>query len=105
MYRRTHSGQYHTPRSLLEPTISKWPDLAHIEPQSWDGVVEITVKDIKDFAEARNDPFYINKVIADEEKMVASREGVSWTIGWEEVYIKDGQIVRMPFGDTEIPDA
>lgn len=98
-------SQYHTPKSLLEPTKQVWPELGHIEPQPWDGVVEITVKDIKDCYNARNDPFYINKVIADEEKLVASREGVSWTIGWEEIYIKDNDIVSMPFGDVSIPSS
>lgn len=61
------------------------------------------MKDIKDFYDARNDPFYIDKVIADEEKMVASRTDATWTMGWEEVYIKDNEIVDMPFGDTKIP--
>lgn len=56
------------------------------------------MKDIKDFYDARNDPFYIETVIADEERFVASREGASWTIGWEEVYIKDSEIVNLPHG-------
>lgn len=83
----------------MQPTREKWPDLVQVEPQPWDGVVEITVRDVQDFIDARNDPFYIQRVIADEEKFVESRENVSWTIGWEEVYIKDNEIVDMPFGD------
>lgn len=98
-----HKEQYHTPKSLLQPTKDKWPDLAYVEPQPWDGVVEITVKDIQDFIDARNDPFYTEKVIGDEERMITKDEGMSWTIGWEEVYIKDSEIVRMPSGDTELP--
>ncbi|ETN41587.1 uncharacterized protein HMPREF1541_03523 [Cyphellophora europaea CBS 101466] len=93
--------QYHTPKSLETEARTKWLELGQLERQPWDGVVEITVKDIKDFYDARNDPFYIEKVIADEEKFVSNREEASWTIGWEEVYVKDGECVDMPLGDTK----
>lgn len=73
----------------------------HVESQPWDGVVEITVRDVQDFVNARQDPFYVEKVIADEEMFVQSREDVSWTMGWEEVYIKDNEIVGMLVGDMD----
>lgn len=54
--------------------------------------MEITVRDIADFANARQDPFYKEQVVPDEEKMV-DRGDAAWMMGWEEVKIdveKDG---------------
>jgi hypothetical protein len=38
-----------------------------LEVQKWDGVVEITVRSIKDFVDARKDKYYLETVIPDEE--------------------------------------
>jgi EthD domain len=46
--------------------------------------VEIVVRDVADFAKARQDPFYKEYVIPDEEKM-CDRGDVTWTVGWEEL--------------------
>jgi hypothetical protein len=82
-------AQYHTPPSLIPEAIAKWPDLALLdhEPQ-YDGVVEITVRDVADFYRSRQDPFYLDVVAADEEKF-AERDTSKWTIGWEEVVFDD----------------
>jgi hypothetical protein len=82
-------AQYHTPPSLLPESIAKWPDLAFVdhEPQ-YDGVVEITVRDIADFYRSQQDPFYINVVAVDEARF-AERDTSKWTIGWEEVVFDD----------------
>lgn len=58
------------------------------------------MRKLEDFYNARNDPFYSEHVIADEEKMI-DRSKSGWTIGWEEIYIKDGEIVNLPQGDTK----
>ena len=54
-----------------------------------------------DFYRARQDPFYEQYVVADEEKM-ADRSSFTWTVGWEEVYVKNGQCVSLPYGDTNV---
>ena len=78
--------QYHTPPSLRQPTLDSFPELkaAQLPALPYDGVVEIIVKDIADFADARQDPFYKEHVMPDEEKMV-DRGDAAWTVGWEEV--------------------
>ena len=48
---------------------------------------------------ARQDPFYTDQVKPDEEKLFDA-ESSNWTIGWEEVYIRDGRALNLPFGDA-----
>jgi hypothetical protein len=33
---------------------------------------------------------------------MVDRSSANWTIGWEEVYIKDNELVHLPFGDTKV---
>ncbi len=82
------SIQYHTPPSFRGPALESFPELkeAGLPALPYDGVVEIVVKDVADFAKARQDPFYKEYVIPDEEKMV-DRGNASWAVGWEEVKI------------------
>lgn len=82
--------QYHTPPSLQKATLDKWPDLSDFPQQPYDGVVEITVKSVQDFYDARQDPYYKEHVIPDEEKMIQRGPGqMGWIVGWEEVYIDE----------------
>ena len=64
--------QYHTPPSLRGPALDSFPELkeAGLPALPYDGVVEMVVRDVADFAKARQDPFYKEHVIPDEEKMV-----------------------------------
>jgi hypothetical protein len=56
--------------------------------------------DIKCFERARADPFYAEKVAPDEQKFF-SWDGTRWMLGYERVYIKDGQMVDWDQGDTK----
>ncbi|KPI35376.1 uncharacterized protein AB675_9895, partial [Cyphellophora attinorum] len=58
--------QYHTPSFIKDETVETWEELKDLEMQQWDGVVEITVRRIKDFVNARKDKYYLGTVIPDE---------------------------------------
>lgn len=58
--------------------------------------------DISCFHKAREDPYYAEAIAPDEDKLF-EWESACWTVGWEEVYVKDGKAVDMPFGDAEMP--
>ena len=100
--------QYHAPPSLHSSTLESFPELkgAGAQPLPYDGVVEIVVRRIEDFANARQDPFYKEHVIADEEKMV-DRASARWMVGWEEVKIdverreEDGKMAEKLRGERE----
>ena len=72
------------------------------KPLSYDGVAEFIMPEVKCFERAREDPFYKDKVAPDEEKFFDWSDA-RWALGWEEVYIKDGEIVDMKEGDTKAP--
>ena len=59
--------QYHTPPSLQLSSRQTWPALHNLQQQPYDGVVEITVRRLQDFVDARNDPYYLDTVVKDEE--------------------------------------
>ena len=72
------------------------------KPLPYDGVAEFILPDVKCFERAIEDPFYKEKVMPDEAQFIDFSDA-TWTLGWEEVYIKDGVIVDMPEGDTKAP--
>ncbi|KIY03236.1 uncharacterized protein Z520_01703 [Fonsecaea multimorphosa CBS 102226] len=96
--------QYHTPSKLLSSALAGFPALKGVKKVDFDGVGEFLMPDVACFHRAREDPYYAEVVAPDEEKLFdwASAE---WTIGWEEVYIKDGKVVDMPFGDAEVSNS
>lgn len=60
----------------------------------YDGAVELVVPDVACFQKARDDPFYKEKVQADERKFFETgAEDLAWTVGWEECYIAGGKVV------------
>ncbi|OAL30475.1 hypothetical protein AYO22_01673 [Fonsecaea multimorphosa] len=97
-------AQYHTPSKLLSSALAGFPALKGVKKVDFDGVGEFLMPDVACFHRAREDPYYAEVVAPDEEKLFdwASAE---WTIGWEEVYIKDGKVVDMPFGDAEVSNS
>lgn len=86
------SIQYHTSDVLQEKTMSAWPELESSSITPYDGVAEFIVKDIMDIKKSRDDPIFLDQIIADEAKFL-DRSGIGWTIGWEEVYVEDNKIV------------
>ena len=68
----------------------------------YDGIAEFIMPEVKCFERAREDPFYQEKVAPDEQQFFDWSDA-RWTLGWEEVYIKDGMIVDMSDGDTKAP--
>ena len=96
---RQRRQQYHTPPSLQKQAASTWSGFSTLQPLSYDGTVELIVPDIECLAKAREDDFYKDVVRKDEEKFF--EPDVAWTVGWEEVYVRNGKLVDMPFSDTE----
>ncbi|KAH6671368.1 EthD domain-containing protein [Halenospora varia] len=84
--------QYHTPssaRALLGPLANK----VGLSISPYDGHVEILLRSVEDLENALKDPLYAEVVGPDEGFMDQSRSMV--TVGWEEVYIRDGKIVNV----------
>ena len=78
------------------------PDfLGQFEALEYDGIAEFVMPEIKCFEQARADPFYKEKVAPDEQRFFDWSDA-KWTVGWEQVYIKNGAIVDMPEGDTRV---
>lgn len=83
--------QYHTPSSVRQHAISIFglPDFA---VATYDGFVELLMRDLEDFKRAQQDPFYIEKVAPDEAKM-ADPTKTQVIVGWEECYVLDGKVL------------
>lgn len=60
----------------------------------FDGVAEFLVTSPQILHNARQDPYYNEKVYPDEQKFL-DFEHVAWTIGYEEVHVQDGKVVPL----------
>jgi hypothetical protein len=60
---------------------------------SYDGHVEIVVRSMDDLMRALNDPLYPDQVGPNEERFLDQSRSVV-TVGWEEVFVKDGEVVN-----------
>jgi hypothetical protein len=60
---------------------------------SYDGHVEIVVRSMDDLMKALNDPLYPDQVGQDEERFLDQSRSLV-TVGWEEVFVKDGEVVN-----------
>ena len=86
--------QYHTHSSSYTSAEKDFPDLKGMQKLEYDGVAEFWMRDASYFHKAREDPYYKEVVLPDENKLF-EWETMQWTVGWEEVYIKDGKGVEM----------
>lgn len=77
---------------MQQSTLDAWPELRALRISEYDGVAEFIVKDIMDIKKSRDDPDFLEKIRPDEENFF-DVPGMAWTIGWDEVYVKDGKIV------------
>ncbi|EXJ73747.1 uncharacterized protein A1O5_03509 [Cladophialophora psammophila CBS 110553] len=91
--------QYHTPSKLVSSALAGFPVLKNAKKLDFDGVGEFLMPDVSCFQRAREDPYYTEVIAPDEDKLF-DWGSVEWTVGWEEVYIKDGKVVDLPFGDN-----
>ncbi|OAP65489.1 hypothetical protein AYL99_01461 [Fonsecaea erecta] len=96
--------QYHTPSHLLPSALAGFPALGSAKKLDFDAVGEFLMPDLSCFQRAREDPYYA-EVIAPDEQRLFDWTSVEWTVGWEEVYIKDGRVVDMPLGDVEVVES
>ncbi|ETI24899.1 hypothetical protein G647_04269 [Cladophialophora carrionii CBS 160.54] len=85
--------QYHTHSSAATTAIADFPALGGLKKLDFDGVGEFLMLDASCFQKAREDPYYEQVVMPDENQLF-EWESAQWTLGWEEVYIKDGKIVE-----------
>ena len=68
------------------------PDLQGVTALEYDGVIEMIMPDIECLANARNDPFYTEKVQPEEEKFIETSQ-IAYMVGWCETYIHNGRVV------------
>ncbi|KAJ9603538.1 hypothetical protein H2200_011724 [Cladophialophora chaetospira] len=91
--RYTQFGKYHTHSSAQSSAEADFPALQGLPKLEFDGVAEFLMPDAASFHKAREDPYYQAVVFPDEEKLF-EWETAKWTVGWEEVWIKDGKVVE-----------
>ncbi|THW15386.1 hypothetical protein D6C89_08222 [Aureobasidium pullulans] len=80
--------QYHTPSELRDQCEFGQGSSQIAE---FDGYVELTVPNIEALKRAFDDPFYKSHVAPDEAVFIDA-QGTRRTFGYEEVYIKDGEV-------------
>ncbi|KIY00635.1 uncharacterized protein Z520_03298 [Fonsecaea multimorphosa CBS 102226] len=90
--------QYHTPSALLPEAEAKCPGLDKVKELGFDGAADFIMADIESFYKFRQDPYYSSHVDADA-RILFDWNSARWTVGWEEVYVKDGRVVEMPDGE------
>lgn len=70
------------------------PELTQAKPLDYDGVAEFIVPDVSYIKSSREDPYFFEKVLPDEERFFDT-QNTGYHIGWEEVYLRDGKIVDL----------
>ncbi|KAM0723793.1 hypothetical protein Q7P37_000783 [Cladosporium fusiforme] len=86
--------QVHTPSWAQQKAKDSISVLPHARYASYDGFVELVMRDEKCFEEARKDPYYDQHVKADEEAFIDVTKS-QVVFGWEEVYIEEGKVNEM----------
>ncbi|EXJ60271.1 hypothetical protein A1O7_04423 [Cladophialophora yegresii CBS 114405] len=84
---------YHTPSSAATLAIAAFPALEGLKKIEFDGVGEFLMPDGLCFQRAREDLYYEQFILPDENRLF-EWQSAQWMVGWEEVYIKDGKIVE-----------
>lgn len=83
--------QYHTPSSVRQHASSTL-GLPEALIATYDGFVEVLMRNLEDFTRMHQDPFYIEKVAPDEAKMIDEAK-TQMIFGWEECYVLDGKVI------------
>ena len=77
---------------MRQSAVDAWPELKSLSATPYDGVAEFIVWDMMDIKQSRDDPVFLERIKADEEKFFDVR-AAACTIGWEEVYVADNKLV------------
>ncbi|KAH7364090.1 EthD domain-containing protein [Rhexocercosporidium sp. MPI-PUGE-AT-0058] len=85
--------QYHTPKSTRDLAAGVAKEFGWTV-SDYDGNVEFLVRSVEDLKKAVEDPEYPEKVLPDEQRFMDQSNSVV-TVGWEEVYVKDGKVVNI----------
>ncbi|KAL9608108.1 MAG: hypothetical protein Q9167_007032 [Letrouitia subvulpina] len=85
--------QYHTPSQLREQYLGSQGLPTALD--DFDGHAEFVVPDQNCMKAVVEDPFYKDVVVKDEAKFL-KRESTVWRVGYEQVWIRDGQVVEGP---------
>ncbi|KAF7527510.1 hypothetical protein G7054_g10423 [Neopestalotiopsis clavispora] len=83
---------YHIPSSLRAQSEEVWTELGSDHVSDFDGHVVLTVSNIDALKNALADPYYKSHVQPDEAKFIDAKSCYRM-FGYEQVYIKDKQIV------------
>ena len=85
--------QYHTP-AVTRQLAAGFAEAMGWKMSDYDGHVEFLVRSVDDLYKAVQDPDYPEKV-APDEKYLLDPSTSAVTVGWEEVYVLDGNIVNI----------
>lgn len=85
--------QYHTPKATRDLVAGAANNFGWTL-SSYDGHVEILVRNMDDLVKAMQDPEYPERVAPDEARFLDHATSMV-TVGWEEVYVLDGKVVNV----------
>lgn len=85
--------QYHTPKSTRYLAASVAKDFVWTLADYY-GHVDFMLSSVEDLKNAVEDPEYPEKVLPDEQMFMDQSNSVV-TVGWEEVYVKDGKVTNI----------
>ena len=83
--------QFHTSSAAHTQAKNGWSALKQMEELPYDGVADFVVPSFEKLDEMRQDRFYKEKVMPDEDYLFESTAMV-WHAGYEENFISEGKI-------------
>jgi hypothetical protein len=78
------------------------PALKKMRKLEFDGSGDFIMANTSCFTKFQQDPYFLSDVFPDEQRFI-DWDSAFYSIGWEEVYIKDGRVVDLPYGDYAPP--
>ncbi|KAH9215403.1 EthD domain-containing protein [Leptodontidium sp. 2 PMI_412] len=85
--------QHHIPKSTRDLAAGVAKEFGWTL-SDYDGHVEFMLRSVEDLKKAVEDPEYPEKVLPDEQRFMDQSNSLV-TVGWEEVYVKDGKVVNI----------
>ncbi|KAJ5673317.1 hypothetical protein N7507_002444 [Penicillium longicatenatum] len=88
-------AQYHQPPQYRAEATKLWKDLGADSISDWDGHVQLYVPSLDCIANALDDPFYKDVVIADEDNFISAKYWM-WTVEYGECVMVSSEVVENP---------
>ncbi|KAJ9612929.1 hypothetical protein H2200_002870 [Cladophialophora chaetospira] len=86
--------QHHTPSWLRQQVSAAWAELgASPNMADYDGIGEVTVRNIQDLKTALEDLYYRDRVVPDQLAFMDTNSTIL-SAGWAEVKVDNGSVIR-----------